>query len=210
MAPRKSVTYIASHTTRTVPNYPTHARWGRISAAAVAVGLGAAVYTLLGAPLLALGGGAAAGVTTFVGAIYPDVDHHKSIPRRKAVRGFRILATLGVAGVAAANWEAVLALGESLTASVAVPPPVAGLVLVALAAFVAAALVNPVIGLVTRQHRGWTHSPAINLLLVGALAAGVWAVTADRAPPDRLVAVGVAGSFYFGTVVHLWLDGEVL
>ena len=193
-----------------MPNYPTHARWGRISAVAVAIALGAAVYALLGAPLLALAGGAAAGVTTFVGAIYPDVDHHKSIHRRKAVRGFRILGALTVAGVAAASWEAVLGLGESLSASVAVPPPVAGLALVGLAALVAAALVNPVIGLVTRRHRGWTHSPAINLLLVGALAAGVWAVTAGRAPPDRLIAVGVAASFYVGTLVHLWLDGEVL
>lgn len=193
-----------------MPNYPTHARWGRISAVAVAIALGAAVYALLGAPLLALAGAVAAGVTTFVGAIYPDVDHHKSIPRRKAVRGFRILGALTVAGVAAASWEAVLGLGESLSASVAVPPPVAGLALVGLAALVAAALVNPVIGLVTRRHRGWTHSPAINLLLVGALAAGVWAVTAGRAPPDRLIAVGVAASFYVGTLVHLWLDGEVV
>jgi hypothetical protein len=204
------VTYIAPHTTRTVPNYPTHARWGRISAVAVAVALGAGVYTLLGVPLLALVGAAAAGVTTFVGAIYPDIDHHKSIPRRKAVRGFRILGALAVGGIAAANWEAVLGLGESLSAGVAVPPLVAGLALTALAALVVAALVNPVIGLVTRQHRGWTHSPAINLLLVGALVAGVWAVTAGRAPPARLVAVGVAGSFYFGTLVHLWLDGEVV
>lgn len=204
------MTYTAAHTTRAVPNYPTHARWGRISAVAAAVGLGAAVYALLGAPLLALAGAAAAGVTTFVGAIYPDVDHHKSIPRRKAVQGFRILGALAVAGVAAANWEAVLGLGESLSADVSVPPLVAGLALVGLVALVAAALVNPVIGLVTREHRGWTHSPAINLLLVGALAAGVWALTASRAPPDRLVAVGVVGTFYVGTLVHLWLDGEVL
>jgi hypothetical protein len=193
-----------------VPNYPTHARWGRISAAAVAIALGAAVYALLGAPLLALAGAVAAGVTTFVGAIYPDVDHHKSIPRRKAVRGFRILGALTVAGVAAASWEAVLGLGEALSAGVAVPRLVAGLALVGLAALAAVALVNPVIGLVTRRHRGWTHSPAINLLLVGLLAVGIWAVTAGRAPPDRLVAVGVAASFYVGTLVHLWLDGEVV
>ena len=36
-----------------MPNYPTHARWGRIGAVVVAIAVGSAIYALAAAPLLA-------------------------------------------------------------------------------------------------------------------------------------------------------------
>ncbi len=191
-----------------MPNYPTHARWGRAGGVVAALAVGTGVYALFAAPLVAVAGALGAGVTTFVGSVYPDIDHHKSIPRRKAVLACRVLVALGVGSLAVANWDRLLA------AAVAFDPPVAPVVVVAtlvgVAVVAATALVDPVIGLVTRRHRGWTHSAPINLVLVAALAAGVWALTADLATPGRAVAVVVAASFYLGTLVHLGLDGEIL
>jgi membrane-bound metal-dependent hydrolase YbcI (DUF457 family) len=194
-----------------MPNYPTHARWGRVGAAVVGVAVAGAVYTLVGGLVLVAVGALGAAVTTFVGSIYPDIDHHTSVPRQKAVRGFQLLAALGVAGLAAANWEGVLAVGESAAAAAgaSVPPvaPAAGLVVVG--AVVGTALVNPVVGLVTVRHRGWTHSLPINFVLVAALAGGVWVATGALTRPARVVAVVVTASFYLGTLVHLGLDGEI-
>jgi membrane-bound metal-dependent hydrolase YbcI (DUF457 family) len=194
-----------------MPNYPTHARWGRVGAAVVGVAVAGAVYTLVGGLVLVAVGALGAAVTTFVGSIYPDIDHHTSVPRQKAVRGFQLLAALGVAGLAAANWEGALAVGESTAAAAgaSVPPvaPAAGLVVVG--AVVGTALVNPVVGLVTVRHRGWTHSLPINFVLVAALAGGVWVATGALTRPARVVAVVVTASFYLGTLVHLGLDGEI-
>jgi hypothetical protein len=189
-----------------VPNYPTHARWGRAGALAVAVALGASVYATVQAPALALAAGVAGGLTTFVGAIYPDVDHRDSVPRRKAVRGFRALVCLAVAGLAAVEWEGLLALAGALAVG---PPPVVGGALAGAAALVGAALVDPAIGLVTRKHRGWTHSAGVNLVLVAGLVGLSWVVTAGLATPERLVAAAVVGAVYPGALVHLWLDGEL-
>lgn len=194
-----------------MPNYPTHARWGRVGAAVVGVAVGGAVYTLVGGIVLAAAGALGAAVTTFVGSIYPDIDHHTSVPRQKAVRGFQLLAVLGVAGLAAANWEGVLAVAGSATgaAGASVPPVALAVALVVVAAVVVAALVDPLVGLVTVRHRGWTHSVPINFALVAALVGGVWVATAALAIPARVVAVAVTASFYLGTLVHLGLDGEI-
>ena len=194
-----------------MPNYPTHARWGRVGAAVVGVAVAGAVYTLVGGLVLVAVGALGAAVTTFVGSIYPDIDHHTSVPRQKAVRGFQLLAALGVAGLAAANWEGVLAVGESAAAAAgaSVPPVALAAGLVVVGAVVGTALVNPVVGLVTVRHRGWTHSLPINFVLVAALAGGVWVATGALTRPARVVAVVVTASFYLGTLVHLGLDGEI-
>jgi membrane-bound metal-dependent hydrolase YbcI (DUF457 family) len=194
-----------------MPNYPTHARWGRVGAAVVGVAVAGAVYTLVGGLVLVAVGALGAAVTTFVGSIYPDIDHHTSVPRQKAVRGFQLLAALGVAGLAAANWEGALAVGESAAAAAgaSVPPVALAAGLVVVGAVVGTALVNPVVGLVTVRHRGWTHSLPINFVLVAALAGGVWVATGALTRPARVVAVVVTASFYLGTLVHLGLDGEI-
>lgn len=194
-----------------MPNYPTHARWGRVGAAVVGLAVGGAVYTLVGGVVLAAVGALGAAVTTFVGSIYPDIDHHTSVPRRKAVHGFRVLAVLAVGGLAAANWETLLAVGGTATGAVGapLPPALVAAALVGVGAIVVAGLVDPLVGLLTVQHRGWTHSVPINFGLVAALVAGAWIATGSLDTPARFVAVAVAGSFYLGTLVHLGLDGEI-
>lgn len=194
-----------------MPNYPTHARWGRVGAAAVGLAVGGAVYTLVGGVVLAILGALGAGVTTFVGAIYPDIDHHTSVPRRKAVGGFRVLAVLGVGGLAAINWESLLAVVRTATGAVgaSLPPALVAAALVVVGAVVAATLVDPLVGLLTVKHRGWTHSVPINFVLVVALVASTWVATGTLAAPARFVAVAVTASFYLGTLVHLGLDGEI-
>jgi hypothetical protein len=177
----------------------------------VALAVGSAVYTLVGGVALAAVGALGAAVTAFVGAIYPDIDHHTSVPRRKAVHGFRVLAVLGVGGLAAVNWEGLLAVAATAAGAVgaSLPPALVAAVLVGACAVVVAALVDPLVGLLTVRHRGWTHSVPINFVLVATLGAGVWVATGTLATPARFVAVAVTGSFYLGTLVHLGLDGEI-
>jgi hypothetical protein len=189
-----------------VPGYDTHARWGRIAAAAVAIAAASGVYALAADPVLAAVAGAGAAVGTFAGAIYPDVDHHESIPRRKAVRGFQVVVFGACAGLAAANWDGLVGLAAALDAGFSTPVAAA----IALAGTaLAVALVDPAIGAVTGEHRGWTHSMGINLVLVAVAGAGGWLATASLGQTARLVTVGLVGTFYLGTLVHLGLDGEI-
>lgn len=196
-----------------MPNYPTHARWGQIGAAAMGSAVAAAVYLVVLSPVLAFSAGLGAAAATFVGAIYPDIDHHKSIPRRKAVRAFQILLVLGVASLAGLAWLELVSTVE--TASVRagfelpVPPEIATVLLIAGIAGLAASLVNPVIGIVTFRHRGWTHSVPINLVLIALLLAGIWLLTGGLSFERRVIAVVVTGTFFVGTLIHLGLDGEI-
>ena len=196
-----------------MPNYPTHARWGRIGGAAMGSAVAAAVYLLVLSPVLAFGAGIGAAAATFVGAIYPDIDHHKSIPRRKAVRAFQILLVLGIASLAGLAWLELVSTVE--TASVRagfelpVPPEIATVLLVAGLAGLATSLVNPVIGIVTFRHRGWTHSVPVNLVLIALLLAGIWLLTGGLSFERRVTAVVVTGTFFVGTLIHLGLDGEI-
>jgi hypothetical protein len=197
-----------------MPNYPTHARWGQIGAAAIGSAVAAAIYLLVLSPVLAFVAGIGAAATTFVGAIYPDIDHHKSIPRRKAVRAFQILVVLGIASLAGLGWVEVVETVEiaSTEFGVELPMPaeiVAVLALAGLAA-IAASLINPVIGIVTFRHRGWTHSVPINTVLVAVVLGTIWLLTHQLTFERRLTAVIVTGTFFVGTLIHLGLDGEIV
>jgi membrane-bound metal-dependent hydrolase YbcI (DUF457 family) len=192
-----------------MPNYPTHARWGQIGAAAMGVLVAATVYGLFFAPVLAFLSGIAAAATTFTGAIYPDIDHHKSIPRQKAVRAFRLLVALGIAALAGLGWPELVAAVESANLDLPVPPEAAAGGLVALVTIVTAGLVDPMIGLVTDRHRGWTHSVPINAVLIAVLLAGIWLLTRGFGQDRQITAVIVVGTFFVGTLIHLGLDGEI-
>ena len=99
---------------RSMPNYPTHSRWGRVGAVAMALAVGGTLYVLFEAVVLAGAGALGAAAATFVGSIYPDIDHHRSIPRRKATRAFRALVVLGVLSLAALGWAELLAAVETM------------------------------------------------------------------------------------------------
>lgn len=197
-----------------MPNYPTHARWGRIGAVTMAIALGAAIFVLFESPLLAGAVAFGAAAATFVGAIYPDIDHHKSVPRRKAVRAFRVLVVLGVFALVVLNWGLLVAAVEETTAEfgvdLPVPAPVVAGAIPVVCATVLAALVDPMVGIVTRQHRGWTHSTPINFVLVGLLAGGIWLLTGGLELPRRVAAVAVVETFFLGSCIHLGLDGELI
>jgi len=196
-----------------MPNYPTHARWGQIGAAAMGVAVSAAVYGLFFAPLLAFFSGIAAAATTFTGAIYPDIDHHNSIPRRKAVRAFRLLTVLGIASLAGLGWTELVAAVDSTATEfgveLPVPPEAAAGALVAVLTILVAGVIDPLLDTVTNRHRGWTHSVPVNAVLIAALLAGVWLLTGGLGRPRQITAITVAGTFFVGTLIHLGLDGEI-
>lgn len=200
---------------RSMPNYPTHSRWGRVGAVAMALAVGGTLYVLFEAVVLAGAGALGAAAATFVGSIYPDIDHHRSIPRRKATRAFRALVVLGVLSLAALGWAELLAAVETtgvdlFGGDLPAPPAVLAGGIVLLVAAVAAALVDPLIGLATDRHRGWTHSVPVNVVLTAAFGAAVWVLTANLPTPRRVAAVAVVGTFFVGALIHLGLDSEVI
>lgn len=198
-----------------MPNYPTHARWGRIGAGVVAPVVFGLIVWLYGSIVVAVAAALGAGLTTFVGSIYPDVDHHNSIPRRKAVRAFQSLVLAVVVATAVVYRTALVGAVEPVHAAVlgsasAVPPELLAAAIPAIVALVLTALVDPLIGLTTRRHRGWTHSVPVNLVLVGIVAAAVWLLTAELLTAQRIGAVAVVCAFFAGTLIHLGLDGEIV
>lgn len=194
-----------------MPNYPTHARWGRIGAVVAAVGVAAGLFYLTESAFLAGGGAVGAGATTFVGAIFPDIDHHKSIPRRKAAWALRGLVIFGVASLAALNFELLVETVETANGALVeedISPEIVVAVGTVIGAFVAGGLVDPAIGLVTRRHRGWTHSVPVMFLITAVLVVGVIGLTSGDA--HRIAAGTVVSTFFFGCLIHLGLDGEIL
>jgi len=211
-----------------MPNYPTHARWGRIGAVGMAALVGGGLFSVFGTPILAVAGALGAGVSTFVGAVFPDIDHHESIPRQKAVRAVRVLVWIGVVSLAVLSWNILVgvvettlvepvetALSNSSGYSGDIPPAFVTSAVVFLAAIAFAGLANPAIGLVTDRHRGWTHSVLVTFLLTLAIAGGIWILTGEMvatalALERRLAAVTVVFTFFVGILVHLGLDGEIV
>lgn len=211
-----------------MPNYPTHSRWGRIGAVMMAAVVGVGLLFAFNSLLLTLAAAFGASIATFVGAIFPDIDHHKSIPRRKAVRAVRILVWVGVVALAVLSWdilvgavdtalvsptETLLANGIQLSADI--PPEFVTSAVVFVGASLLAGLANPAIGLVTHKHRGWTHSVPVTFLLTLAIAGVVWLLTSEfvfagLAVERQLAAVSVVFTFFAGILIHLGLDGEII
>ncbi len=195
-----------------MPNYPTHARWGRGGAVLAAIVVGVAVYTVFGAIVLSVAAAIGAGIAAFVGAIFPDIDHHASIPRQKAVRGLQGLVVAGVAAAAGLRVETLVGAAETAVTEVgtSVPPAAVAAGGVGLATIALVGAVDPTIGLVTREHRGWTHSVAITFGLAAVLAVGAVGLTLELGLAEQVSAVAVVGAFYGGVLIHLGLDGEIV
>lgn len=198
-----------------MPNYPTHSRWGRIGAVVMAALVAGLLYWLFETPLVAFAGAIGAAGTTFVGAIFPDVDHHNSIPRRKANRAIRALVVLGVVSLFALNFEQLVSLTEAvstdyLQAELPLPPEVAVGIGGTLVALLAAGTVDPLIGIATRQHRAWTHSVPITFALTAAIAVAVWLLTRGLSLHWQASSLAVVWTFYAGILIHLGLDGEIV
>ena len=196
-----------------MPNYPTHARWGRVGAVLTALAVGGGLLLQFESLLLAGGGALGAAAATFVGAIFPDIDHHRSIPRRKAVRALRLLVVVGIASLAALAFETLVGVADTALVDLLGDPGVSAEVVAgagtAVVALLTAGLVEPTIDLVTGEHRGWTHSAPVMFALTAALAGGVAVLTRDLPVAKRVAAVVVVGTFFLGCLVHITLDGEL-
>jgi hypothetical protein len=196
-----------------MPNYPTHARWGRIGAVVTALAVGGGLFVQFESPLLAGGGALGAAAATFAGAIFPDVDHHRSIPRRKAVRALRLVVVVGIASLTALVFDGVVEFTDTALVDLLGDPGISAEVVAgagtALVALLAVGMVEPTVDLVTGQHRGWTHSAPVLFVLTALLAGGVGLLTRDLSAAKQVAAVVVTGTFFLGCLVHIVLDGEL-
>lgn len=211
-----------------MPNYRTHARWGRVGAVLTAFAVGGGLLVTFDSPVLALAGAVGAGSTTFVGSIFPDIDHDESVPRQKAVRGVQLLVWLGVVSLALLSWDLLVEavetgyrepieafLANHLYGGIEIHPSVVTTALVLLVGVGLAGIVDPVFSLVTFEHRGWTHNVWVVTVLTAATAGWLWLVTSGQLfgqalPVERQVLVlSVVATFFFGVLVHLGLDDEI-
>lgn len=195
-----------------MPNYPTHARWGRAGALVMALGAAGFVFSTFGTLRLTAAAAIGAGIATFVGSIFPDIDHHASVPRRKATRALQILVVSGLAALAALQFETIVSVSATAIsmAGVDAPPEAAAGAGIALFALAVAGIVDPTLGALTRNHRGWTHNPLIMFVLTGVVCSAMWYLTTGLAVAEQVTAVTVVGTFYIGVLIHLGLDGEVV
>lgn len=177
----------------------------------MAIGVAGGIYHTFATVQLAAAAGIGAGAATFVGAIFPDIDHHASVPRQKATRALQIVVVVGLASLAALQFDAIVAISDTAitAAGVGTPAEATAGAGVALLTLIAAGLVDPTIGVVTREHRGWTHNTAIMFGLTGVLCAGVWLVTTGLPVVQQTAAITVIATFYVGVLIHLGLDGEL-
>lgn len=196
-----------------MPNYPTHSRWGRIGSVVMMVVVSAVVYYTFQTTEIAILAGVFAAVTTFVGAIYPDIDHHASIPRRKAVGAFQFLLLVIILGVVAVEWASIVASVGYLTVEAGiddtVPAEMATIAIVAASTIVAVKVVDPAIDRVTDKHRGWTHSVKTNASLIFVTVGVIWLATQEYPIEQQITPIIAAVTFFIGTLIHLGLDGEI-
>ena len=146
-------------------------------------------------------------VLVYLGSVYPDVDLHDSIPRRRLLPYLQAGAVGVVAFAGFYVWDAYVALGRGLIALVDVSAGsvVAGGTGLFALAVVGVLAVEPLVDLLTGSHRTWTHSVAIHLLVAGTLSLAVW-LLAPVGGDDQLVLAGLPFAFVLGVAVHHLAD----
>lgn len=191
-------------------NFTGHSLLGLLAGAIAALfvaGLAPTTLEVLPLPLLVP---AAVLVLVYLGAVYPDVDRHGSIPRRRALPYVEAVAVAAVALAVAIRWEWFVAAGHALFGLVDVTtrPLIAGSGAALVAAGLAVLAAEPLLSVVTGPHRTWTHSVAGNALVVGVLAAAIW-VAVPLQGQDRLVLASLPFAFVLGVAVHAFADDIV-
>jgi hypothetical protein len=145
---------------------------------------------------------------TVAGALFPDVDHHSSIPTRLFHRYGPWVAATVVAVLAVAN-------ARTLVALAAIPRPgldpgyLAGIASAgaSLAVFVG---IRRMILAIQPSHRGPTHRLPVALAVSSLLGAGGSFIAMELGAPwsvARVVAGATATTFLLGVLSHLWKDG---
>jgi membrane-bound metal-dependent hydrolase YbcI (DUF457 family) len=146
-------------------------------------------------------------VLVYLGSVYPDVDLHDSIPRRRVLPSLRAAAVGAVAFAGFYVWDAYVALGTGLLGLVGAasgPVVAGGLGFLVLGAVVVLA-VEPVLDVLTGAHRTWTHSVALHAVAAVLVSLAVW-LFVPVAATDRLVLAGLPFAFVLGVAVHHLAD----
>jgi membrane-bound metal-dependent hydrolase YbcI (DUF457 family) len=144
---------------------------------------------------------------TLAGAVFPDLDHHASIPSRLVRRhGPRVVA----AGLLLAMYadRRLVVMACAAIPVVAAPEYLAGLVSAGVAA-VGYHGADRLIPFLRPRHRGPTHRIPVAIVASGAI--GVWALVVSVAlsvppPAPRIGGAVAAGSFLAGVLSHLHQD----
>jgi hypothetical protein len=188
-------------------NFAGHSLLGLLAGAIAALSVAAVAPRTLSTLSIPLLVPAAVLVLVYLGSVYPDVDLHGSIPRRRLLPYLRAGAVGTVAFVGYYVWDAYVAVGRGLLALVETSPGavVAGGTGLLALAVVAVLAVEPVLDVLTGSHRTWTHSVAIHALGAGILSLAIWLV-APVGGDDRLVLAGLPFAFLLGIAVHLLAD----
>lgn len=194
-----------------MPNYQTHAGWGRVGAFIVALAVGSILFVAFDSRTVAVIGIVGSWCTTFVGAIFPDIDQDGSIPRRKAARSFGLLVAMGVVAlvwvqydtmVSAIDTTDIVAFSESGTS-----PAVVIAVGTVITSILVATFADATISLLTHEHRGWTHNVYVLLLITAVMVTVIVVLTDGLAATITGTLIG--SSFFLGCLIHLRLDKEL-
>lgn len=188
-------------------NFTGHALLGLLAGTVAALLVAGAAPTTLDALPLPFLIPAVVLVLVYLGAVYPDVDRRGSIPRQRVLPYLQALAVGAVTLLVALRWAWFVDVGRQLTAPLGLPtdPLVAGTVAGLGVGAVAVLAVEPLLSLLTGPHRTVTHSLAVNGLLAGALAAGIWVAVPLRGD-DRFVLAALPFAFVLGVAVHYAAD----
>lgn len=172
---------------------------GAVAALAVAT-LAPRTLSTLSIPLLVP---ATVLVLVYLGSVYPDVDLHDSIPRRRVLPYLQAAAVGTVAFGGFYVWDAYVALGAGLLAllDVSTGSIVDGAVGLLVLGVVAVLAFEPVLDILTGAHRTWTHSVAIHAIAAVVLSLAVW-LFAPVGGDDRLVLAALPFAFVLGVAVH--------
>jgi hypothetical protein len=145
---------------------------------------------------------------TVAGALFPDLDHHSSIPTRLFHHYGPWVAATIVAVLAVANAGTLVALAAIPRVGLD-PGYLAGVASAGavLAVFVGVRRVGPSL---RPSHRGPTHRLPVALAVSGSFGASSGLVALELAAPwtvARVVAIAAAATFLLGVLSHLWKDG---
>lgn len=188
-----------------MPDYHTHRNSGLERGLPVGLLSFFASAILFESLLFAAFAGIGAVFLTVLGAIFPDIDHHSSIPFRRLKVLTAAVFTFGAAWM---YFEAVSYFIETSTSNVATS--ITGyqlgmsIVLVPLAGGLGVAVVETL----RPTHRGVTHTKVAGLAVgasIGLVLLHLW----DSSIQGQFLAVAACSAFYVGTYNHLSLDGLV-
>ncbi len=188
-------------------NFAGHSLLGLIAGTLAALAVAAVAPRTLSTLSIPLLVPATVLVLVYLGSVYPDVDLHDSIPRRRVLPYLQAGAVGAVAFAAFYVWNAYVTLGRNLLAlvDVSVGPTIAGGVGLFVLVVAGVLAVEPVLDVLTGAHRTWTHSVAIHAVAAGTLSIAVW-LFAPVGGSDRLVLAWLPFAFVLGVTVHHLAD----